>query len=146
MAFADYHIMEQEIQLYYLVPEDQYSECEKSKNQNDYSLLDEYPERVARKAEKVLLYLQKQGTRWNKHGLSQTDVPEMMTSFNLVQYVIYSVAPSGKVPLDYDSFLNYIFRIKAPMNVFSKRIQKKLIRIENKQKRNEEKEEQNTVD
>lgn len=132
--------MGDDLKLFYLVSEDDFTLCEKSKHENDFQKLSEHPDRVAKKAEKLLLHLQKQCQRWNVHGITITEVPEMQTHFNLIDFVIYSVVTKRKPPLHFESFLKYLTRMKCPLNLVSKKIQKKLIKLENKLKKHEEKE------
>ncbi len=119
-----------QVDVFYLVRETEYNKKLSLQPQLN-ELLEELPVNQERKVRKVLDYLQSNGISWNCYGLTTTQVPEILSSFYILEYVKHAVNIDKKEPLYFNDFLRYLKRIKAPIKLFCKKIQRRIDKVGN---------------
>lgn len=133
------------VNTYYLVSQEDYE----TKFQNKPQLNDKLKElapRLEKKVRKLLDFLLINGIGFNEYGIINTQIQEIPTKFSILEFSIYAILAVGKEPLGFEQFLKFLIRINAPLDLFCKRIQRQIIKLEKhvkpKRVKTEEKEEQ----
>ncbi len=117
------------VELYYLVAQDDYDSKFKQKPQLN-QLLETLAPRLEKRVRKILEFLLSTGISWNVYGIVNANIPELATQFPILDMVVYAAAPSReREPLGFSEFLKFLARVKAPLNLFCKKVSRKLEKI-----------------
>lgn len=117
------------VNVFYLVDEDEYNSKFKDKPQLTEKL-ELLSSRVEKKVRKLLEYLQFTGLTWNRYGIVSGAIPEIPTSFGIYDFVVYAATGEGSEPLGFIEFLRYMVKVEAPLELFCKKIQKSIQKLE----------------
>lgn len=117
------------VDLYYLVSQEDYESKHEQKPQLTEKLELLSP-RLEKKARKILDFLLSTGITWNVYGIVNANIPELATQFPILDMVVYAAAPSKeREPLGFLAFLKFLARVNAPLNLFCKKVARKIEKL-----------------
>lgn len=138
------------VDLFYLVSQEDYDSKFKQKPQLNEKL-EELSPRLEKKTRRILEFLLSTGISWNVYGIVNGSIPELATQFPILDMVVYAAAANtGKEPLGFSEFCKYLVRVNAPLELFCKKVSRRLEKLSKhvkskrakKEKVSEEKEEE----
>lgn len=117
------------VDVFYLVREAEYNKKLSQQPQLN-ELLEELPNNQEKRVRKLLEYLQSNGLSWNCYGLTTTQIPEIPSSFHILEYVKNAVSIDKIEPLYFNDFLRYLKRLSVPVKFLCKKVQRKILLVD----------------
>lgn len=113
------------VDVFYLVREAEYNQKLSQQPQLN-KMLEELPNNQEKRVRKLLEYLQSNGLSWNCYGLTTTQIPEIPSSFYILEYVKNAVSIDKIEPLYFNDFLRNHKRLSVPVKFLCKKVQRKI--------------------
>lgn len=111
------------IKRYYLVDEELYNQIKKQGDDSQEHFVDMRP-KDRKRCQSLLDFIEENGAQYNIIGITTEIIPEMKVNFNIIEYIMYCIHPKGQKPLLFDYFVEYLRRIRPPINLFALKIAK----------------------
>lgn len=111
---------------YYLLDEELYNKCIQQPYQPNPEFFIDLRPKQSKRCQALLNFFEEKGVELNVVGITTHIIPEFKVNINFIQYIIYCILPQGRKPVLFESFLEYLKRLGAPIELLHPKIVKYL--------------------
>lgn len=107
---------------YYLLDEETYNKCIQLHHQPNPDFFMDLRPKQRKQCHALLNFLEGKGVELNKVGITTHIIAEFKVNINLVEYIIYGIMPQGRKPVLFETFLEYLKRLRTPIELLHPKI------------------------